>query len=183
MDLALQYQSFCQRWEIFHLELMLFGKNREKKNQHFPPFCKGKEASLGRLLPPQGQAALGLIVGEHSMARELSRAADKTQSVDGAGHERCPGMEGGRSDGIGLQRVRRWGQNVVLRRAYQPHSAGGWCAVLPWGLPALPRCFRCRRLRGFPSRSSRAEQRRFLPREGLLRAQHCAAAAFVHTSV
>lgn len=63
MDLVLQYQSFCQHWEIFHLELMLFGRNRgkkkEEKNQHFLPFCRGKKACSGRPLASQGQAALG----------------------------------------------------------------------------------------------------------------------------
>jgi len=50
-DLALQYQSFCQHWEILHLKLMLSGKNKNgkkilKKNLHFFSLCKEKK-------PPQ----------------------------------------------------------------------------------------------------------------------------------
>lgn len=29
MGLPLQYQSFCQHWKIFHLKLLLFGKNKK----------------------------------------------------------------------------------------------------------------------------------------------------------
>lgn len=34
MDLALRYQSFCQHWEIFHLKLRLFGKNKTGKKRY-----------------------------------------------------------------------------------------------------------------------------------------------------
>lgn len=43
MGLALQYQSFCQHWKIFHLKLMLFGKNKKAGKRDGK---KGKKAAF-----------------------------------------------------------------------------------------------------------------------------------------